>query len=121
MIVLSDDLREILIIRFHRLEAAKALSSSPARWICLCGSPTNAHRRGKERVPLFRRFWAGEPTWSTGLCPASGKFREKLEGWLDLVANHVAANVRLRLIETVPGCLLIEPMRVPLEVANARN
>ena len=87
MIVLSEEFyREILDHPIPTdLEAAKALSSSPAAldlfmWL----SYRCFTARGKERVPLFGDFGLisqlGSPKYAR-----PRKFREKLDGWLNLV------------------------------------
>ena len=87
MIVLSDEFyREILNHPIPTdLEAAKALSSSPAAldlfmWL----SYRCFTARGKEHVPLFGDFGLVSQLGSTDYARPR-KFREKLEGWLDLV------------------------------------
>jgi hypothetical protein len=87
MIVLSDEFyREILSHPIPTdLEAAKALSSSPAAldlfmWL----SYRCFTARGRERVPLFGNFGLVRQLGSTDYARPR-KFREKLEGWLDLV------------------------------------
>lgn len=87
MIVLSDEFyREILSHPIPTdLEAAKALSSSPAAldlfmWL----SYRCFTARGKERVPLFGDFGLVSQLGSTDYARPR-KFREKLDGWLDLV------------------------------------
>jgi hypothetical protein len=67
------------------LEAARALSSSPAAldlfmWL----SYRCFTARGKERVPLFGDFGLVSQLGSTEYARPR-KFREKLEGWLDLI------------------------------------
>ena len=87
MIVLSDEFyREILDHPIPTdLEAAKALSSSPAAldlftWLSFrCFTA-----RGKERVPLFGEFGLISQLGSADYARPR-KFREKLEGWLGLV------------------------------------
>lgn len=87
MIVLSDQFyREILGHPIPAdLEAAKALSSSPAAldlfmWL----SYRCFTARGKERVPLFGDFGLISQLGSADYARPR-KFREKLEGWLGLV------------------------------------
>jgi hypothetical protein len=87
MIVLSEEFyREILDHPIPTdLEAAKALSSSPAAldlfmWL----SYRCFTARGKERVPLFGDFGLISQLGSVEYARPR-KFREKLEGWLDLV------------------------------------
>ena len=86
-IVLSDEFyREILNHPIPTdLEAAKALSSSPAAldlfmWL----SYRCFTARGKERVPLFGDFGLISQLGSADYARPR-KFREKLEGWLGLV------------------------------------
>src|SRR5205085_10121272 len=86
-IVLSDEFfREILNHPIPTdLEAAKALSSSPAAldlfmWL----SYRCFTARGRERVPLFGDFGLISQLGSADYARPR-KFREKLEGWLDLV------------------------------------
>ena len=87
MIVLSDEFyHEILDHPIPTdLEAAKALSSSPAAldlfmWL----SYRCFTARGKERVPLFGDFGLISQLGSAEYARPR-KFREKLEGWLGLV------------------------------------
>ena len=87
VIVLSDEFyREILDHPIPTdLEAAKALSSSPAAldlfmWL----SYRCFTARGRERVPLFGDFGLISQLGSADYARPR-KFREKLEGWLDLV------------------------------------
>jgi len=87
MIVLSDEFyREILSHPIPTdLEAAKALSSSPAAldlfmWL----SYRCFTSRGKERVPLFGDFGLISQLGSADYARPR-KFREKLDGWLKLV------------------------------------
>ena len=87
VIVLSDEFyREILNHPIPTdLEAAKALSSSPAAldlfmWL----SYRCFTARGRERVPLFGDFGLISQLGSADYARPR-KFREKLEGWLDLV------------------------------------
>ena len=87
MIVLSDEFyREILSHPIPtNLEAAKALSSSPAAldlfmWL----SYRCFTARRKERIPLFGDFGLISQLGSTDYARPR-KFREKLEGWLKLV------------------------------------
>ena len=87
MIVLSDEFyREILSHPIPTdLEAAKALSSSPAAldlfmWL----SYRCFTSRGRERVPLFGDFGLISQLGSADYARPR-KFREKLEGWLGLV------------------------------------
>jgi hypothetical protein len=67
------------------LEAARALSSSPAAldlfmWLCYrCFTA-----RGKERVPLFGAFGLVSQLGSIEYARPR-RFREKLEGWLNLI------------------------------------
>jgi len=87
MIVLSEEFyREILSHPIPAdLEAAKALSSSPAvldlyMWLsyrCFAA-------KGEERVPLFGEFGLVNQLGSTTYARAR-RFRERLEKWLDLV------------------------------------
>ena len=87
MIVLSDEFyREILNHPIPTdLEAAKALSSSPAAldlfmWL----SYRCFTARGRERVPLFGDFGLVSQLGSADYTRPR-KFREKLEVWLSLV------------------------------------
>ena len=87
MIVLSDEFyREILSHPIPTdLEAAKALSSSPAAldlfmWL----SYRCFTSRGKERVPLVCDFGLISQLGSADYARPR-KFREKLDGWLKLV------------------------------------
>ena len=87
MIVLSDEFyREILSHPIPTdLEAAKVLSASPAAldlftWL----SYRCFTARGRERVPLFGQFGLVSQLGSTEYARPR-KFREKLEGWLQLV------------------------------------
>jgi hypothetical protein len=87
VIVLSDEFyREILDHPIPTdLEAAKALSSSPAAldlfmWL----SYRCFTARGRERVPLFGDFGLISQLGSADYARPR-KFREKLEGWLDLI------------------------------------
>jgi len=87
VIVLSDEFyQEILNHPIPTdLEAAKALSSSPAAldlfmWL----SYRCFTARGPERVPLFGDFGLISQLGSADYVRPR-KFREKLEGWLDLV------------------------------------
>jgi len=87
MIVLSDEFyREILDHSIPTdLEAAKALSSSPAAldlfmWL----SYRCFTSRGKERVPLFGDFGLVSQLGSADYARPR-RFREKLDGWLKLV------------------------------------
>ena len=87
MIVLSDEFyREILNHPIPAdLEAAKALSSSPAAldlfmWL----SYRCFTAKGRERVPLFGDFGLINQLGSTDYARPR-KFREKLECWLDLI------------------------------------
>lgn len=87
MVVLTDEFyREILSHPIPTdLEAAKALSSSPAAldlfmWL----SYRCFTARGRERVPLFGDFGLISQLGSAEYARPR-KFREKLEGWLDLV------------------------------------
>jgi hypothetical protein len=87
VIVLSDEFyREILNHPIPTdLEAARALSSSPAAldlfmWL----SYRCFTARGRERVPLFGDFGLISQLGSADYARPR-KFREKLEGWLDLV------------------------------------
>jgi replication initiator protein len=87
VIVLSDEFyREILSHPIPTdLEAAKALSASPAAldlfmWL----SYRCFTARGRERVPLFGDFGLINQLGSVEYARPR-KFREKLEGWLDLV------------------------------------
>jgi hypothetical protein len=87
VIVLSDEFyREILNHPIPTdLEAAKAPSSSPAAldlfmWL----SYRCFTARGRERVPLFGDFGLISQLGSADYARPR-KFREKLEGWLDLV------------------------------------
>jgi len=87
VIVLSDEFyREILNHPIPTdLEAAKALSSSPAAldlfmWL----SYRCFTARGRERVPLFGDFGLISQLGSADYARPR-KFREKLAGWLDLV------------------------------------
>ena len=123
MIVLSDEFyREILSHPIPTdLEAAKALSSSPAAldlfmWL----SYRCFTARGKERVPLFGDFGLVSQLGSTDYARPR-KFREKLEGWLDLVRTmwpecpaSIDADGTGLFIDRAQAVL-------PLEVSNARN
>ena len=87
MIVLSDDFyRETLSHPIPTdLEAAKVLSSSPAAldlfmWL----SYRCFTARGRERVPLFGDFGLISQLGSSDYARPR-KFREKLNGWLDLI------------------------------------
>src|ERR1700722_16917158 len=87
LIVLSDEFyREILNHPIPTdMEAAKALSSSPAAldlfmWL----SYRCFTARGRERVPLFGDFGLVSQLGSAEYARPR-KFREKLGGWLDLV------------------------------------
>lgn len=87
MIVLSDEFyREIQNHPIPTdLEAAKALSSSPAAldlfmWL----SYRCFTAKGKERVPLFGEFGLVSQLGSVEYARPR-KFRERLEGWLDLI------------------------------------
>jgi hypothetical protein len=87
MIVLSDEFyREILSHPIPTdLEAAKALSASPAAldlftWL----SYRCFTARGRERVPLFGELGLVSQLGSAEYARPR-KFREKLEGWLQLV------------------------------------
>jgi len=87
VIVLSDEFyREILSHPIPTdLEAARALSSSPAAldlftWL----SYRCFTARGRERVPLFGDFGLVSQLGSADYARPR-KFREKLEGWLNLV------------------------------------
>ncbi|HWF59007.1 MAG TPA: replication protein RepA [Nitrospira sp.] len=87
MIILSDEFyREILNHPIPTdLEGAKALLSSPAAldlfmWL----SYRCFTAQGKERVPLFGDFGLIRQLGSADYARPRG-FREKLEGWLDLV------------------------------------
>ncbi|MGC4052769.1 MAG: replication protein RepA [Paludibaculum sp.] len=87
MILLSDEFyREIFNHPIPTdLEAAKALSSSPAAldlfmWL----SYRCFTARGRERIPLFGAFGLASQLGSAEYTRPR-KFREKLEGWLDLV------------------------------------
>jgi hypothetical protein len=87
MIVLSDEFyREILDHPIPTdLEAAKALSSSPAALDLFMWLSYRCYiARGKERVPLFGDFGLLSQLGSADYARPR-KFREKLEGWLDLV------------------------------------
>jgi hypothetical protein len=87
MIVLSEEFyREIQNHPIPTdLDAAKTLSSSPAAldlfmWLSYrCYSA-----RGRERVPLFGEFGLASQLGCVSYARRR-KFREKLEGWLDLV------------------------------------
>lgn len=87
MILLSDEFyREILDHPIPTdLEAAKALSSSPAAldlfmWL----SYRCFTAQGQERIPLFGPFGLVNQLGSAEYA-RPGKFREKLEGWLGIV------------------------------------
>jgi hypothetical protein len=123
VIVLSDEFyREVLSHPIPAdLEAAKALSSSPAAldlfmWLCYrCFTA-----RGKERVPLFGDFGLVNQLGSIDYARPR-KFREKLEGWLDLVRTmwpECPAS-----IDRDGAGLWIDRAHavLPLEVSNARN
>ena len=87
MIVLSDEFyREILNHRIPTdLEAAKALSSSPAALDLFTWPSYRCFTaRGKERIPLFGDFGLISQLGSVEYARPR-KFREKLEGWLDLI------------------------------------
>ena len=86
-IVLSEEFyREVLSHPIPTdLEAAKALSSSPAAldlfmWL----SYRCFTAKGKERVPLFGAYGLVSQLGSVDYARPR-KFRERLEGWLDLV------------------------------------
>jgi len=121
VIVLSDEFyREIQDHPIPTdLEAAKALSSSPAAldlfmWL----SYRCFTARGRERVPLFGDFGLISQLGSADYARPR-KFREKLEGWLDLVRTMWPQCPKRQLTMTAPDCLLIrrlpsrreEPMR----------
>jgi Plasmid encoded RepA protein len=87
MIILSDEFyRETLNHPIPTdLEAAKALSSCPAAldlfmWL----SYRCFMARGRERVPLFGEFGLVSQLGSVAYARPR-KFREKLQGWLDLI------------------------------------
>ena len=87
MVVLSDEFyREILNHPIPAdLEAAKALSSSPAALDLFMWLSYRCHTaRGRERVPLFGDFGLISQLGSVDYARPR-KFREKLEGWLNLV------------------------------------
>ena len=86
VIVLSDE--------FYR-----AFSIAPCRR--LGGGHT---ARGRERVPLFGDFGLISQLGSADYV-RSRKFREKLEGWLDLVRT-MWSQCPLRSIKTAPDCFL---------------
>ena len=123
MIVLSDEFyREILSHPIPTdLEAAKALSSSPAAldlfmWL----SYRCFTARGRERIPLFGDFGLVSQLGSTDYARPR-KFREKLDGWLDLVRTmwpecpaSIDADGTGLFIDRAQAVL-------PLEVSNARN
>jgi hypothetical protein len=86
-IVLSDEFfREVIAHSIPTdLEAAKALSSSPAAldlfmWL----SYRCFTAKGQERVPIFGDFGLANQLGSADYA-RSRKFRERLESWLDLV------------------------------------
>jgi hypothetical protein len=123
MIVLSDEFyREILAHPIPAdLEAAKALSSSPAAldlfmWL----SYRCFTARGRERVPLFGDFGLVSQLGSIDYARPR-KFREKLEDWLELVHSmwpecpaSIDSDGRGLFIDRAHAVL-------PLEVSNARN
>lgn len=123
MIVLSDEFyREILSHPIPTdLEAAKALSSSPAAldlfmWL----SYRCFTARGKERVPLFGDFGLVSQLGSTDYARRR-KFREKLEGWLKLVRT-MWPECPASIDRDGTGLLIDRAHSVlPLEVSNARN
>ena len=87
VIVLSEEFyREVIAHPIPTdLEAAKALSASPAAldlftWL----SYRCFTARGRERVPLFGEFGLVSQLGSADYARPR-KFREKLEGWLKLV------------------------------------
>ena len=87
LIVLSDEFyREVLSHPIPTdLEAAKALSSSPAAldlfmWLSYRCYTAN----GRERVPLFGDYVLVSQLGSVSYAMPR-KFREKLDGWLDLI------------------------------------
>jgi hypothetical protein len=87
MIVLSDEFyHEILNHPIPTdLEAAKALSSSPAALALFMWLSYRCFTaRGRERVPLFGDFGLISQLGSAE-CARPRKFRERLEGWLGLV------------------------------------
>lgn len=87
MILLSEEFyREVLAHPIPTdIEAVKALSSSPAALdLFLWLSYRCFTARGKERVPLFGRFGFVSQLGSAQYARAR-KFREKLQGWLDMV------------------------------------
>ena len=87
VIILSDEFyREILDHPIPAdLEAAKALSSSPAALDLLMWLSYRCFTaRGRERVPLFGDFGLINQLGSTDYARPR-KFREKLECWLDLI------------------------------------
>ncbi|MGC4052785.1 MAG: replication protein RepA [Paludibaculum sp.] len=123
MITLSDEFyREILSHPIPTdLEAAKALSSSPAAldlfmWL----SYRCFTARGKERVPLFGDFGLVSQLGSTDYARPR-KFREKLEGWLDLVRT-MWPECPASIDADGTGLFMDRAQAVlPLEVSNARN
>jgi hypothetical protein len=123
VIVLSDEFyREILNHPIPAdLEAAKALSSSPAAldlfmWL----SYRCFTARGKERVPLFGDFGLVSQLGSTDYARPR-KFREKLEGWLDLVRT-MWPECPASIDRDGTGLFIDRALAVlPLEVSNARN
>lgn len=123
MIVLSEEFyREI---QGHPiptdLEAAKALSSSPAAldlfmWL----SYRCFTARGKERVPLFGDFGLVNQLGSTEYARPR-KFREKLEGWLKLI-RAMWPECPAVIDRDGTGLLVDRSMAVfTSEVVNARN
>ena len=87
MIVLSDEFyREVLSHPIPTdLEAAKALSSCPvALDLFMWLSYRCFTARGRERVPLFGEYGLVSQLGSVSYA-RPGKFREKLESWLDLI------------------------------------
>jgi hypothetical protein len=122
-IVLSDEFyREILNHPIPTdLEAAKALSSSPAAldlfmWLTYrCFTA-----RGKERVPLFGDFGLVSQLGSTDYARPR-KFREKLEGWLCLVRTMWPECTAS--IDRDGAALLIDHAHalLPFQMSNARN
>lgn len=86
-IVLSDEFfREVTSHSIPTdLEAAKALSSSPAALdVFMWLSYRCFTAKGPERVPIFGDFGLASQLGSADYARPR-KFRERLEGWLDLV------------------------------------
>jgi hypothetical protein len=116
---LPDDCRNVIVLseEFYReilthpipadLEAAKALSGSPAvldlfMWL----SYRSFTARGGERIPLFGDFGLVSQLGITDYARPR-KFREKLEHWLDLIRRMWPEPLDCHL----PECLGITPNR----------